>query len=167
MLDTTSILSNIQEVRIEELSKLNTTYLSFLERSKWIEALNDLDELHKSVEFSENSPFIGRSYLISYDDSMPYLYIKYILERINTPERWKAIIAISTDEEYCPVKYTDIWEPTYTNSSVSDNSSKNYELCYNCHVPSMCYCNKCGVNICDECSSKNVCHYCIMEYNEF
>lgn len=171
MFDIDTILSAIEEVLSEDLKNLNTTELNCLKRSTWAEALEDLDDLHKNVEIGLSNPFIGRTYLIASDDTMPYLYTYYLVKRIDSPLRWKAIITFSTQENDCPVQYTDCWE-----SPNNQDQFIKQSICDNCYLASNRWCNecdisicdKCGIFICDQCSpNQTMCQMCIIEHKEF
>lgn len=171
MLNIAAILSAMEEVRSEDLKNLNTSELKCLSESTWTEALEDLDELHTNVEVGSINPFIGRTYLIATDDTMPYLYIYYLLQRIDSPLRWKAIITFSTEENDCPVAYTDCWEsPNHKEDFVKNT------ICYNCYLASNRWCQECGISVCDQCGificdqcspNQTMCPMCIIENKEF
>lgn len=171
MLDIATILSAIEEVLSEDLNHLNTIKLNCLKPSIWAEALEDLDDLHKNVEMGLSNPFIGRTYLIASDNTMPYLYTYYLVKRIDSPLRWKAIITFSTQENECPVQYTDCWE-----SSNTQEQFDKHTLCYNCYLASNRWCHECGISICDQCGificdqcspNQTMCQMCIIENKEF
>lgn len=171
MLDIDAILSVIEEVLSDDLKDLNTSELNCLSRSTWTEALEDLDDLHTNVEVGSNHPFIGRTYLIATDDTMPYLYTYYLVQRIDSPLRWKAIITFSTQENDCPVPYTECWESPNHDADFVKNT-----ICDNCYLASsrwceecgISVCNQCGIFICDQCSpSQIMCPMCIIENKEF
>lgn len=172
MLNIDAILSAMEEVRSDDLKDMNTSELNCLRRSTWIEALEDLDEIHTNAEvIGSTNPFIGRTYLIATDNTMPYLHTYYLLQRIDSPLRWKAIITFSTQEDDCPVAYTECWEsPHQADEFVKNTFCNNCYLASNrwCHECGISVCDQCGIFICDECSpNRTMCPMCMIEHNEF
>lgn len=136
---------------------------------RWETAWLDLDELHRAAEQKDETPFLGRRYLIHSvtDDGIT---MDYQLERIKGPLRWNPVIAVyGSEEEESPCPYTEEWYPPQSiNEYDMDALIVVPGICYNCRVVSDRICYECGVGICGTCAPySGMCPFCVMEHTDY
>jgi len=177
------LLDNIEEVRspITSSSKYGDP-LPLLSASIWLSAITHLENTIKPIE--RILPFynMGYCYLIAHDKD-DTMNIEYMLERIESPLRWKAIVVSYLDNEMPPISYDiDCREQQIKQASTielngmerndsekNDSEKKDEENdCTFCLEKTTYNCDECSEPLCEQCASKEgLCSLCNRYYTQY
>lgn len=167
------LFDEIQEIRspITSSSKYGDP-LPLLSPAVWLSAITHLESIIMPME--RILPFynMGYRYLIA-DDKEDTMNIEYLLERDETPQRWKPIVVSYLDNEMPPLccdvdcRERNIKQaPVEVNEMKKDDSEMNE--CCSCLVQTRYACNECNEPICEECVTKEgLCSLCERYYKKY
>lgn len=145
----------ICSARAVELNPPPCTYPT----ESWKRAHVDLDAIHRQGD----AYFIGHKYLLHSTTvklGEHVLCYDFLLQRVNTAERWKPLCVcyLNTEDSPCEADEDYLPEP--------DEVYCEYEgRCSNCQQDAPRNCSECGIGICDGCSfGKTLCKHCMMDH---
>lgn len=186
---TPRLLDELQEIRspITSSSKYGDP-LPVLSPSIWLSAVTHLEGIINPIE--RILPFynMGYRYLIAQDKD-DTMNIEYMLERIESPLRWKAIVVSYLDNiEMPPISYDiDCRERQLQQASTIElngmerNDSERNDLekndseksgeendCTFCLEKTTYNCDECNEPLCEQCASKDgLCSLCNRYYTQY
>lgn len=166
------LFDEIEEIRspITSSSKYENP-LPILSPAIWETALIHLESIIRPIERILPMYNMGYRYLIA-DDKEDSMNIAYILERDETPQRWKPIVVSYLDNELIPLSWdVDCIEqmskqPTQLNEMKKDESTTNE--CISCLEQTTYTCDECNESLCKSCVTKEgLCSLCNRYYTQY
>lgn len=168
------LFDEIEEIRspITSSSKYENP-LPLLSHSIWEAAIVHLESMIQPIERFLPMYNMGYRYLIA-DDKEDSMNIDYILERDETPQRWKPIVISYLDNEMPPLSWdVDCRErnikdapPVQINETKKDASEMNE--CCSCLEQTTYVCDECNEPICEECVTKEgLCSLCTRYHTKY